>query len=309
MPNQNTTELKEKILTFIRLKGPSLPVHIAKEIGMDILFTSAFLSELLSEKKVKMSNMKIGSSSLHFIQGQEPKLKNFSQYLKSKEKDAFQLLQQNKFLYDKEQEPAIRVALREIKDFAIPFKKDDKIIWRYFTIPESEFKQEQEPEKANIKEPKQEPVSLPQENPEKKEEIQKPEQKVEQASEKKLNIFDKKEKPKKKTTKKKTSSSKKKNEKFFNNIKEFLSKKQIDILDIEGFSKNEILLKVSRNQQEYLLLAFNKKRISETDIIKASKKAKELNLSYKIISFGEPPKKTINLIEALKNLSSIEKIE
>ena len=77
MPNQDTSELKNKIINFLRINGPSLPVHIAKEIGLSILFTSAFLSELLSERQLKISSMKIGSSKLHFLAGQENKLENF----------------------------------------------------------------------------------------------------------------------------------------------------------------------------------------------------------------------------------------
>jgi len=38
------------MLAFKR-RGPSLPVHIASETGLSMLFASAFLSELLSEKK------------------------------------------------------------------------------------------------------------------------------------------------------------------------------------------------------------------------------------------------------------------
>jgi len=57
-----------------------------------------------------------------------------------------------------------------------------------------------------------------------------------------------------------------------------------------------------------LLIAYNKKRINENDIIKAHKKALELNLKYIILSLGEPLKKLTNLIEALKNLEKIEKI-
>jgi len=279
MATRDTSEIKNKIINFIRIRGPSLPVHIAKEIGMSILFTSAFLSELISERRIKTSNMKVGSSSLHFIQGQEPKLVNFSQHLKSREKDAYELLHREKFLIDREQEPAIRVALRAIKDFAIPFKRDNEIIWRYFTVSENDFKPEPEPEKIEVKEPKE------------------------------LEIFDKPKKPKKIKKIKKSPSSQKKNEKFFNKVKEFLSNKSIEILDIEGFSKKDLTLRVKINDQERLLIAYNKKRINEQDIIKANKRAIELSLKYIILSLGEPLKKLTNLIEATQNLSGIEKIE
>lgn len=305
MPNQDTSKIKESILNIIRHRGPSLPVHIAKGIGMSILFTSAFLSELISERKIKISNLRVGSSKLHFIEGQEPKLENFAQHLKSREKDAFELLKQKKFLDDTKQEPAIRVALRAIKDYAIPFNRDGKIIWRYFIIPEAEYKE--------IK-----PLPKIQEAPKKVMQEEKP-------IPKELDIFSKEEepksaesvdseppktsKPKTKKPKRKTSSSKKKNEKFFDTVKEYLSKKNIEIIGIEGFNKTDLTLKIKEKGNEKLLIAFNKKRISDTDIIKASKKAQEYQLQYILLSLGEPLKKLNNLIEAVQTLSGIEKIE
>ena len=72
-----------------RIKGPSLPVFIAQETGLSILFASAFLSELIADKRLKISNMHVGSSPLYLVPGQEPMLENFSQYLKNKEKEAY----------------------------------------------------------------------------------------------------------------------------------------------------------------------------------------------------------------------------
>jgi len=50
---QDTTQLKGKIVEFIRANGPSLPVQIAKHTGLSILFASVFLSELFGEQKNK----------------------------------------------------------------------------------------------------------------------------------------------------------------------------------------------------------------------------------------------------------------
>jgi len=275
MPTQDTSGIKEKILLILQKRGPSLPVHIAKETDLSMLFASAFLSELFSEKKIKISNMKVGSSPVYFLFGQESMLENFSQHLKSKEKEAFILLKEKKFLKDKEQDPAIRVALRAIKDFAIPFKKNEETFWRYFTSLETEFKIKEKPKKIEKK-------------------------KIEE----KLDIFDKKPK---KTIRKKIPQ--KKNDKFFNRVKEFLSKKSIEIVDIESFYKNELILHIKIQGERKLLVAYNKKRINENDIVKANKKASESNLSYIVLSLGEPLKKLNSLISAVKNLSAIEKLE
>ncbi len=281
MPQQDTSEIKEKIISILRRNGPGLPVHIGRGIESSSLFTSAFLSELSSEKRIKISYMKVGNSPLYYLSGQEQLLEKFSHYLKSREKEAFALLKEGKIIKDSEQEPAIRIALREIKDFAIPFKKNDEIFWRYFTIPITEFKVVEKPKKIE------------------KEKI-----------EKTLDIFDSSKKEgTKRTQKKKISKTSQKERNFFNNVKEFLSEKSTELIDIISFSRNESLLRVKDSEGEKIVVAYNKKRLSDNDIIKAAKKSAEFNLPYMILSLGDPLKKVRELISAVKNLHSIEKLK
>ena len=315
MPTQDTSQIKERILFTLKRRGPCLPVHIASEIETSILFASAFLSELFSEKKIKMSHMRVGSSSIYFIPGQEYLLEKFAHYLKSKEKDAFELLKNHKFLSDSKQDPAIRVALRSIRDFAIPFKEGEEIVWKYYT--------EKGPlpllPKQIIHKP--EPIEKPF-----NEEIKEAESPIEEIiddkpsnenNQKELGIFsEEKEKPIKKLVKKnpvkrtpkKTPTFEKKNEKFFNKVKEFLAEKSIGISGIEGFSKTDLILKIIDGGIEKILMAYNKKRITEADLLKAHKKASEYNLSYILLSLGDIPKKLENFIEAARNLSGIDKL-
>ena len=335
MPAQDAMQLKEKIISILKFKGPSIPGRIASEIQVSPLFASAFLSELLSEKRIKISNMKLGGTPIYFIPGHEYKLESFSQYLKSKEKEAFELLREKKFLADKNQEPAIRVALRSIRDFAIPFKHEEEIFWRYFTMPENEFEPERKfkplpiqkflakPKLSELETDSQKLIQLQIEEDRKLIPgivIEEKKLTPEIIPEKELNIFDNREKiekPKKekiekpkikKIAKRKTSKIKKRDDTFFNKVKEHLAKNSIELLDIENFSKNEITLRI-KDKEEKLLCAFNKRKITEADIIKAGKKSSEFNLPYIVLSFGEPMKKTQNLIDALKNISQISKIE
>lgn len=297
--------------------------------------------------------MRVGNSPIYLIQGQEPQLEKFSNYLKSKEKEAFLLLQEKKFLKDSEQTPAIRVALREIKDFAFPFKRNGEIFWRYLTAQESEFKYDIKPieehkyveakpklfdkgereigekiikdikiedieeirkNKERLEEKEEEYITLPLAEKIKEEETEAVEIKEEAIKEKKKPAKEKEEKQKpkakakpEKTTKKK--GTQKQDDKFFNKIKEFLSKETIEIVNIESFNKNEILLRIKSEGTEKLLVAYNKKKILDTDIINANKKASNLNLKYLILSMGEPSKKLSSLIESAQNLEKIEKIE
>ena len=278
MPQQDTSEIKEKIIFVLKQRGPSLPVHIAKGTGLSILFASAFLSELLSERKIKMSHMKVGSSPIYYISGQEAQLENFAHYLNNKEKETFTLLQNKKILRDSEQHPAVRVALRSIKDFAMPFKKEEKIFWRYYLTPENQL------------------------------EIQQPKLKTEVT--KTLNIFEKPKSPEVKKSKSVERKTKKtsKNDKFFNKVKSFLSAKSTEILDIESFSKNELVLRIKKDDQEEILIAYNKKRINEEDILKAHRKISGKYSGYKILCLGEPLKRTKNIINAIKDLREIDKM-
>ena len=86
--NQN----HEKILRVIRERGPSLPVQIATKLGMNSLFVSAFLSELVNNKQIKVSHLRVGGSPLYFLEGQEEKLEEFHKYLHPKEGEAFLML-------------------------------------------------------------------------------------------------------------------------------------------------------------------------------------------------------------------------
>ena len=291
---QDAAQIKEKIMNAIKTRGPSLPVHIAKETGLSILFASAFLSELFNAKQIVMSHLRVGSSPLYFIKGQEDKLENFSQYLKSKEKDAFLLLKEKRILQDSEQQPAIRVALREIKDFAIPFEKNNEIFWRYF-IAEEPLNIEAKKEIPEKEEKSQEEKITREIKPEK------PEQET------------KEEKPKKKnktaSKTKKPNKAKKKDENFFNKIKDFLEKQDVEIIDIKDFKNNEAILKIKKQGNEELLFVFNQKKITEKEITKSYKKASEEKMKYSILSLGEPSKKLNDLISAIKDLSEIGKIE
>lgn len=134
--SMNVLEAKEKIMNFISERGPSLPVHLTKVTEMSLTFTSALLSELLAERKLKLSNLRVGTSPLYFIPGQEEKLESFISNLKEPEIDAFKKLKENKILDDERQTPVTRVALRSIRDFAIPIKNHDKLYWKYHLLPD-----------------------------------------------------------------------------------------------------------------------------------------------------------------------------
>jgi hypothetical protein len=325
----NAKEVKENILKFLEQKGPSLPVQVAKHVGLNSIFTSAFLSELASEGAVRISDMKVGGSPLYFTPDKIEMLGNFINHLGPKEREACLLLKEKGILEDAAQTPVIRVALRGLKDFAIPLKRDGKIVWEYF-MSKGEVRQPKvkEPEKPEKLEPKSEEKKQEERGPKleieplKDDEIKQIRQELEDKRKEleriTLELSEKKEpkpeikaekikKPLKKPAIKK--KPKKISEKFLKEIKDILAKKQIELLHIEQFDRKQVFAKVRINDKEHLLAAYDKKKIGYADLVKASKKASVLNLPYYILSKGEPSKKTKDAIQAYRSLANIEKIE
>ena len=281
MPTQDTSEIKENILSILKQRGPSLPVHIARETSLSILFASAFLSELLSERKIKISNMRVGSSPIYYILGQENQLENFSLHLNNKEKEAFTILRNKKILKDIEQEPAIRVALRSIKDFAIPFKEGEEIFWRYFITEQPEPKAK---EIVKIETPKKQ---------ESKKEIPK---KINSPVIKKVDIFDK---PKKKYAQKEKSE-------FVVEIINSLKESDIELIQEREFKKREFVgvgkIKTNIGSMEILIMAKDKKTITENDLTVSIQKSQIEKKIILFISPGKLNKKATELLQEYKNI-------
>ena len=88
-------QVKQKILKILRIKGPSLPVPISREIEMSPMFASAILAELVGEGRINLSNLKVGSSPLYLLPEQEQKLESFAESnLGGFEKQAYLKLKQ-----------------------------------------------------------------------------------------------------------------------------------------------------------------------------------------------------------------------
>lgn len=345
MPNiQRLSNSKDKILSTIRIKGPSLPVHIAKALETSPLFASAFLSELYSDKEIKMSNMKVGNSPLYYITGQEHLLEKFVNYLNTREKEAFFLLKEKKILNDEKQTPVIRVALRAIKDFAIPIRarinNEPKLFWKYFQLSEEELREKLQ-EIMGIPKPYQ--TTRKPEIPEVTEEKQaeKPIPSRTASESKKQNISAKTDdkvirddsESEKETISSKTDTqikiddnkiskdikklSKKRKTKpvdlaFTNNVRDYLRAKDIEIIDSISEKKREYISKVRIDtllgKQEYLLIAKDKKKITENDINLAIQKSQAEKMPAFLISPGDIDKKAIPHLEDWKNLIKFEKV-
>lgn len=320
-------EKKKKIIEFLKTSGPSLPVQVARAIQMDPVFASAILSELLGTKDIKTSHMKIGASPLYLLPGQEEKLEEKTENLKSIERETQEKLKSKKVIVDENEEPATRVALRNIKDFAIPFKFQDKITWKYAFTPQEEvnkilFQKEEkevvEPEEKEKVAPgekithegeKEEEPEIKSQTPDSEEEeipkaweVKKEEIKQAKENSKKIeSIFGKtKEEVKEKNNPRKT---------FLEEVEQFLKNKNTSIKAIEEVDKKKVIATVISNEKSSMLFAFNKIRINEAELLKCYKTADKKGLPYQIIINGILTKKLTDTINAYQKLIKVSKLE
>ncbi len=306
----NMTQTKEMILTFIKTRGPSLPVHVAQYIKTSPLFVSAFLSELYREQKLLMSDLKVGSTSLYLIPGQEQMLENFTQYLNQKEMETFNLLKKEKLLEDQKLPPAIRVAIRQIKDFAIPLKikneENEVLFWKYAFTPDSEIEQIINPVKKEQKQSQAPVIHHPSTQIQQLQETVQPIQLEINVDENQITKV-KEEKPKKEKVKKKQES------KFLDDLKEYLKAKDIEVLEqIEEKSK-ELTAKIRINdlfgKQEYFLIAKERKKVKEEDLTLVLHKANQNKMLALFMAPGDLDKKAQDFIKEYKNLVKFEKLK
>lgn len=267
--------IKNQILTIVKQEGPVLPVQISRKLGSDTIYAGAILSELVENKLVKITTAKIGGSPIYYVIGQEPKLSKLYDYLPGKEKEAYNLLKEKKILKDRECEPAIRVALRQIKDFAFPFTQGEEIYWKWYLSTNDEI------------------TSL----------VKKPEVKVEEPilKQKKIEIEKKPVKVKQEV----------KNE-FLDDIKSYLVRNGIQLVEEKQVKKNELnfTVKINSNLGElnYLLVAVNKKKLSDSDLALAHNKGQRSKLPVIFLSNADLTKKAQKYLEEISGLLVYRKL-
>jgi|SRR3989338_1016621 len=282
-------ETRDKILEIIKMKGPVPPSQISKEIGSDILMASAHLAELTASNKLKISSLKVGFSPVYYLPGQESMLQKFTSSMNDKEKKAYDLLQLSKILRDVEQEPVIRVALREIKDFAMPlnvnFNNNKEIFWKWYLMSNDEAEliiksklgiEKKEDVKAEL--PKLEPKKVEQELL--KESIEKAPKKTRERKYKPREIEDH----------------------FLISITKFFEKSKINIVSSEIIKKNsemDFIVEIPTvvGNLQYYCKAKNKKRISDSDLSNAFVKGQLRRMPVIVISEGDLSSKAEELLK------------
>ncbi len=295
------TQQKEKILLTMKVKGPCLPVQISKVLNVSPLFAAAFLSELKSEDKVKISDMKVGSSPLYYLPGQEQMLENFVKFLNQREREAYSALREKLVLEDEKQEPVIRVALRALKDFAVPFRLfidgNEKVFWKYFALNDEDLQ-----ERISV-------FSKKTNSGKTKKEVEK--SSGESIPEKKImgHIEDVKHENSSNVPEKK---SKIVEGAFGKEVNDFLNRKNIEVVEKFFEKKKEFEARVKVDgflgKQEFYLIAKDKKSATDNDLVVAWQKAQSTKLPAFLITTGDLNKKAREYLKEWGNLVRWDKL-
>jgi len=303
---------KEKVIQTIRIRGPVIPAQIAKVIGTDILMASAMLSELVSKNILKISHVKFGSTPLYYLPGQESRLQDFAKNLHEKEKRAYDLLMQKKILRDKTSEPVVRVALRNIKDFAVPLQvkinNNIEIFWKWYLLTNEEAAKIIK-EMVKIDKPKKE-IKPVQETITRKEQ-EKPREEQKQIKKEELKKVMPKEEVKKEE--KKIFVDKTAEDKFLSEVKRFFEKSSINLIEEKIVKKNsdlDLVIEVPSavGSLIYYCKAKNKKRIGDSDLSSAFVQGQLKKLPILFLTKGELTKKAKEMLsKEFKNIK-IKKI-
>jgi len=137
-----STPPKEKVLEFVKMYGPTIPLQIKKALGGELLFIGAVLSELSSSGKIKSTYLKYGGTPFYYYPGQEHRLVGLIKYMNEKDQRTALLLKEKKILRDSELTPLQRVSIRTLKDFAIPIMIEiagrEELFWKWYLTSDDE---------------------------------------------------------------------------------------------------------------------------------------------------------------------------
>ena len=270
-------ELKSTVYEIVRNYGPVLPVHVSQKINSNLFLASALLSELVSDKKLKISYAKIGGSPVYYSPGQENKLNILYNSLPQREKEAYNLLKEKLVLNANEIEPVVRVALSNLRDFAIPVNLDNTFYWKWYLADDNVLNKKPE---IIVEEKKQ--IIVPEIKMEIIQEVI-PEKTI---SEPKVELIERKKKEPRVVT----------NSVFLEQINNYTNLNKVNIGNDVESKKKEIIKVVTFSsvlgELTYLMYAKDKKKISESDLSLAYQLGQKHKLPVLFLCPGELSKKS-----------------
>jgi hypothetical protein len=132
--------VNDKVISFLKTHGPSLPVEIGKEIGYNSFITKAILLELINEGKVKKSKRTIGGSLVYYLEGQENAMrKRIFEEIGIPDKKVLKMLKEKGSVLVSDMSPHERAFIKELRDFiSVEKKEEDFLISHHAYVPEKE---------------------------------------------------------------------------------------------------------------------------------------------------------------------------
>lgn len=300
---------REQVLQVVKQKGPTIPARIVKELGGDTFLVGAILSDLLANKLIKFSHIKLGGSPFYYTPEQKPKLALLSTHLNKEDQHTYALLKEQKVLKDEDQQPLVRVSLRNIKDFAKPVEvkigQSQELFWKFFLVDNEEVKNIIK--ERYLKKPSPQARSVPETKTETQKEQTTPEpkqpEKKEQQPTTKTRQPKPKEAPKKKEkTEKQVSILKEEVQKgsFDEIVHTYFEKKNIEIVEKNRIRKTEIdyIIRIpsSIGTVEYYCKAKDKKRCNDGDLATAFIQGQNKKLPVLFLTTGTITKKAKDML-------------
>ena len=272
---------KTRILAFIGKSGPIVSNTIAKSLNLNSFLTAALLSELVKSGQVQASSIRVGGSPLYYLKGQEEQLERFTGFLRHKEKEAYDLLKKEGVLQDSKLEPAIRVAIKDVKDFAIPLSvnkgNENILFWkfRFFAEADSRIKEILKDKKGSGL------ADVDQAH------------RVQNVMQVQKEVC---EKPKKERKKAANLGIEKVLEKWVSENKVIVT----ELLNAKGKdAKAKIKVKTEIGEIDFLLVLKNKKSISEPDLAWAHQEGLNVKMPVIFLSPGKASKQVLAYLEGL----------
>lgn len=303
---------KEKIVSIIRMRGPTIPKDLMKTFNTDTFMIGAALSELAKEGRILISHTKIGGSPFYYVPEQKERLQEISRYLNDKDKKTYELLKERKVIKDIDESPLTRVSLRNIKDYAKPIevktKESAELFWKWYMlsneqagdlIRERYFKVKEEKKEKEEKRPELKKEII--------EEIEKDKEEIkEDVEEEKKEIIEKPEE-----TQQQAVLSYDIKDDLLNKTKKYLNKNNIVIKTIEIIRKNReidciIAVPSPVGEIDYYCKVKDKKRCNDGDLASVFVKAQMKKLPALFITTGEVTKKAKEMLDReFKNMKVI----
>lgn len=134
-------DYRQRILSLARSE-PVLPTQVAKNLGIDSLMAGAMLSEMVSKGIIKVSSLKVGGSPVYYAPEAASKLLDFTSSLNEKDQRTVKLLESERVLRESDQDPLVRVSLKNVKDFALPltvsYDGKEELFYKWFLLSDAD---------------------------------------------------------------------------------------------------------------------------------------------------------------------------